>query len=82
MELLLLVPMTLLVVVSLYMLYRNFRVYRYRTRIRNLVFDKRPGEPPLAWMDRLKYYETVSYDDMMKKFWKPVNSFYDEERFK
>ena len=66
----------------LYLLHRNYTVYHYRQYIQELVFDERPGEPANAYVKRLKYYDSVSYDDMMRKFWKPVNSFYDERKFK
>lgn len=66
-------------------LIRNNQVYIYRTKIlQDITFKTQEDvnnntynkEDPL-W--RYKEYDKVSYDDMCRKFWKPLDSFYPKE---
>lgn len=72
----------LTLVMSAWLLIRNIAVYNYRGKLLDLVFDERPGDKLGAWQERHKYYATVSYNEMVYKFWKPISSFYDERKFK
>lgn len=57
----------------LYLLHRNNKVFEYRRKVSDIIFEKDD------WAKRLEIMEQVSYEDMMKKFWKPLNSFYSED---
>lgn len=63
-----------------YMLYRNTQVYRLREKMLNAM-QKYSSESDPGW--RIKAYESVSYNDMMHQFWKPLKpeSFYDDVSF-
>jgi hypothetical protein len=54
----------------IYLLWRNNRVYDERMRIVNRIFEMND------WKWRLRRYEAgPSYNEMMWKLWRPVNSF-------
>ena len=62
------------------MLERNSRVFKERMKILNLasIKAKRLVELEITdWQEPYKYLDSVSYNEMLYKFWKPVNSFYD-----
>lgn len=62
---------------------RNFAVADYRRKIlfkidaacRDDIFSGR------EWQWRFDDYDTVSYDDMMRQFWRPLDSFYADSAF-
>lgn len=57
---------------------RNTEVYDYRRMIIAHIFrDKNAHKID----HRIDYFHTVTYDEMVLKFWKPVESFYDMEEF-
>ena len=58
---------------------RNDKVYNYRNNIIQMVFE---GNDNQKIQERLKYFHSVGYDEMVWKVWKPIDSFYDMERFK
>lgn len=59
------------------LLIRNSKVYKLRQKMVDKIFSFSD------WKWRLKIYETVSYNAMLYKFWKPVvpESFYDDLSF-
>lgn len=64
-----------------FILYRNNQVYKYRLRIINMVHDEaikaiENGTYTIGGYDIL---DTVSYDEMVYKFWRPLNSFFPEK---
>ena len=59
----------------LYMLYRNDRVFEYRTALAEQVFSF------VDYKWRQEVLNSVSYGDMTKKFWKPLDSFYPDKSF-
>lgn len=54
----------------LYMLWRNYRVFTVRSEMSDVVFNTND------WQWRLQVYKSVTYDDMMLQFWKPVKPKY------
>lgn len=67
----------IIIVASLVMLFRNNAVASFR---RDLLQQIRPGDP--KFYEKMGYLLSVSYDEMVYKFWKPLKSFYDMEKFK
>ena len=65
----------LLLSFSLYKLSRNQTVYDYRSRIIEIIFSKDD------WKWRHKEFRKVSYNEMVYKFWKPLDSFYKDKKF-
>ncbi len=58
----------------LYMLYRNKKVYEYRKGI----LDGMRYHP--GWQKDMDRYQSVSYQEMVYKFWVwPLDRFYEEE---
>lgn len=70
-------------IMCLVMLKRNDNVFKYRNHISELMFDA--GEDDIEnnreWKWRLEIYKTVTYRDMMRKFWKPLDTFYPDKSF-
>lgn len=64
-------------VAVVYLLIRNERVYRYRSRLNKTVFAASVWD--YKW--RVEMMDRVSYDDMMLRFWKPLDSFYPDKSF-
>lgn len=58
---------------AIYGLHRNKQVYTYRKAMNEKIFA-RPD-----WHDLLKIHMGVDYDDMVRRFWKPLDSFYPKE---
>ena len=58
-------------------------VYAYRKYLIDAIHERniRDIDKGIEYEWRWEYYETVSYDDMMMKFWKPLDSFYKEKDF-
>lgn len=59
----------------IYMFYRNDQVAAYRQAIIDRVFSF----SDYKW--RNDVYKSVSYNDMVYKFWKPLDSFYPDKTF-
>lgn len=61
------------VLVSVYFLIRNERVYKFRGGLVDVAFDNKSN-----WRERSDEYCSVSYYEMVFKFWKPltVEAFY------
>lgn len=62
---------------------RNNQVSKYRNELIQRVGalaqdDINNGR---GWEWRWRAYETVSYDEMLRKFWKPLDSFYEDKAF-
>lgn len=69
----------LLLICSLLILRRNDKVYDYRIRLLYTIEiadlnDIRNGNFEVAW--RLDVFRSVPYDEMLYRFWKPLDSFY------
>ena len=56
---------------------RNNRVFNYRTKICNKVYSF----PVNDYKWRVEIMESVSYDEMFWKIWKPLDSFYPDKSF-
>lgn len=56
---------------SIISLRRNTLVYRYRMSILNEIRKNQDN-----FEEKILEFESVSYDEMVYKFWKPLNSFY------
>lgn len=72
-----------LMIFCIYMLFRNIAVFNYRRKLLDQVselahIDVHQGK---NWKWRLNYFESVSYDEMMFKFYKPLGSFYPDKSF-
>lgn len=72
-----------LIAATLGMIRRNNRVLRYRRDVLNRISDAayidiEHGNP---WVWRYTLYDSVSYDEMLYKFWRPLDSFYPNELF-
>lgn len=65
---------------------RVSRVGKKRRKILDLVGAKAQWiiqhQPNFSWMEPYDYFESVSFHSMVMNFWKPIGSFYDEERLK
>lgn len=57
-------------VIMLFILYRNNKVLEFRLRVIDRVFRD------ANYMKREKIFRSVSYYEMLFKFWKPLKSFY------
>jgi hypothetical protein len=60
---------------GIFMYFRNEAVLRYRMYLVDCVFAHRDYQ----W--RRDVYDRVSYNEMMFKFWKPLDSFYPDKSF-
>lgn len=58
------------------MLYRNQKVFDERMRIIDLAKKEIGSKDDSRFRYLLKESERYSYDEMLYKIWKPVNSFY------
>jgi len=66
---------------------RNNQVLEARMRILDLIWKLNINELPMMSKKaiencelRYKYFESVSFNEMVYKFWKPISSFYDLKR--
>lgn len=76
-----LILMVLLTIRASIVLNRNEEVFAYRSNLINRISDRamldvKEGNDP-QW--RYDLFDSVKYEDMVNKFWKPITSFYDEE---
>lgn len=70
-------------IIALIMGDRNQKVANYRRNILQQIsnagdFDIRDG---YDWQWRYEVYETVSYEQMMRYFWRNLDSFYPDKSF-
>lgn len=70
----LLVP-CLITLYGIYMLYRNNKVFEYRSKLLEQIFRDHD------YKDRLVIYNSVSYNRMMLIFWKPLDSWFKDTNF-
>ena len=63
------------------MMLRSILVYRYRSRLRNIVMTKE-REDIEAGKEKGRYdeFRKVEYKEMVRQFWRPLKSFYDEQK--
>lgn len=66
-----------------FMMHRNNKVYRYRQAILGMVShcaseDIQSGRP---WEWRYQVLYSATYDEMMSKFWRKLDSFYPDKSF-
>lgn len=54
--------------------WRSNVVFLFRRSIIDQIYKKED------WIRRQEYFDSVSYPEMVWKFWKPIKSFYDMER--
>jgi hypothetical protein len=67
----------LLVLLVAFILVRNQRVYRYRSEMADTIFSASVWD--YKW--RLSIMDSVTYNDMMLQFWKPLDRFYPDKSF-
>ena len=60
---------------SIFMLYRNERVFEHVNKSIETIFSYED----YGW--RLKVMNSVPYDEMVNKFWKPLDSFHEDKSF-
>jgi len=69
------------VIIILFM-YRNQQVFKERNRVRRLIFaqdeDGNYIRSTAEVLRLMQLYDAVSYDEMYKKFWIPVEDFYKD----
>lgn len=64
--------------------YRNKKVMLLRTELNNRVYECQIGDIDKGVLDskwRRDVFRSVSYNEMVFKFWKPLNSFYPDLSF-
>ena len=66
-----------------FMIIRNERVAKERRRLLDIVDLKARSliKEGKDWEEPYNYFRSISYDEMVYKFWKPVKSFYDYSKF-
>jgi hypothetical protein len=67
---------------AVFLFIRNELVYRYRIRLINEISERNHSDISnfdYGYQWRWREYETVSYEDMLFKFWKSFDSFYSKE---
>lgn len=66
----------LLLMVGVFFLVRNDKVYEFRMRLLHRVSEmcKKDAEQQLEWPWRYEQMGWVSYDEMVYKFWKPLRA--------
>ena len=68
---------------TMFMLFRASRVRDYRIKLIYTIYhcakiDVQESKP---WKWRYETFESVSYDNMLFRFWKPLTSFYKDKSF-
>ena len=63
---------------SVMMLFRNGKVYKTKIKVLDQIYklDEQDiwNDKPYLW--RLEEFDSISYEEMLLKFWKPLDSFY------
>ena len=72
-----------LFIISLLMLWRNDVVHKYRISLINLIHEqaKRDIDQDLSRRWRYKVFYSITYDTMLYKFWRRMDSFYSDKSF-
>lgn len=67
----------------LFMFYRNDKVYNYRQRLLDRICEAayRDAQKCKSHEWRFDMFRMVSYEEMVDKFWKPLDSFYPDKSF-
>jgi hypothetical protein len=73
----------LLMIWSLVTLVRNSKVYAYRGELIDKMYDAADDDinRGRSYKWRQEVYQSVSYNEMVYKFWKPIDSFYPDKSF-
>lgn len=71
------------VLLGLLLLIRNECVYRYRVALLDTIRDAANSDIDAgrSWVWRYKAYDAVGYCVMVLQFWRPLHSFYPDQRF-
>jgi len=66
----------LIIIMSLFMMYRNFRVHEFRMRLLAEEDKFIRGDVNQRWKGKFIRFESLpSYDSMLLHFWKPLSSY-------
>ena len=67
----------------IFLVLRDKRVYNYRMKLLSIIHDrsKIDIQENRPWKWRYEAYNSVSYDNMLFRFWKPLESFYKDKSF-
>lgn len=68
------------VVAMLLLLIRNRQVYEFRGKILDKIEENYQGDHA-KFLEMRAAFQEVSYEEMVYKFWRPLDSFYDMKRF-
>ena len=68
----------ILLFLLIYLCIRNEMIFKERRKILKGLQDN----TYYSFGEKLNEYDSISYDEMLFKFWKPIKSFYDYEIFK
>jgi len=71
---------TIIFILVIILFRRNMEVLKYRLHIIDLISEKNREELEVGIHytgSRYKMFNQVSYDEMLLKFWKPLDSFFD-----
>lgn len=73
----------LILLFCVFMLIRNFLVYRYRRHLLDRIhfLGKEDINSNRDWVWRFDVFMSVSYDAMLFRFWWPLKSFYPDKKF-
>jgi hypothetical protein len=68
---------------SIFMLYRNKKVFNYKMKLLDKVSSlaQKDSLADREWKWRYEVFTSVSYNEMLYKFWKPLDSFYKDKSF-
>ena len=63
---------------------RNYLVFRYRNEfvIKIAMKSREDAENNLSWRWRFDEYDKISYQEMLFKFWRRIDSFYEKKILK
>lgn len=84
-----LITLLILSIVGIVYIHMQFRrlnaVHRYKmhllSKIDHCLNNYRTTQELDKIGEMLIYFGSISYDDMINQFWKPIESFYDESKF-
>ena len=68
------------VIFSSMILFRNEKVNDERKRIIDMCYYNL-GDDYDTYVKAVDYYDSVTYNEMLYTFWKPIKSFYDYSKF-
>ena len=66
-----------------FLMFRNDRVHDYRQKLLGTISNcvEIDIQENRSWEWRYEIYHSVSYDNMLYRFWKPLESFYKDKSF-